>query len=251
MDDGESVAKRRIVRARIAIGGEDETETGATGGFPVIARVADHQGLVGGDTEIFGGLHELYRVGLPCGETVTADDEAELPLDAGAPQQFAGEALAFVRDAAQAEPAGLQRLEGLDDVRIQTAVTEQVLRVTAVESLEREREQGGLAGTAAESRGDAAADQGLDAVADPGSDLGEAGPAESDRAERLAEAVCEIRRRVDERAVEIERDEPDAAQNTRTAISAGAASSSSSSLSRRSIVSEAPAISSEVQYSPT
>lgn len=91
------------------------------------------------------------------------------------------------------------------------------------------------------------AEQRLDAVTDPATDIVEARSRQADRAERNAQAMREIGRRIDERAVEIERDEPDALQNTRVAISAGAASSSSSSLSSLSSVSEQPAISSEVQ----
>ncbi len=98
-------------------------------------------------------------------------------------------------------------------------------------------------------RRERACNQGLDAVADPSARTRFAGRVEADGLERHANAVRDIGSRVDERAVEVEREQlgSSRAQNTRTAISAGAASKSSISLSSFSSVSDAPAISSDVQ----
>ena len=90
-----------------------------------------------------------------------------------------------------------------------------------------------------------AGDQGLETVADPGARQLLAGRRKADRLERAAQAVRDVRCGVDERAVEIDGEQARLRlrQNTRTAISAGAARRSSISLSSLSNVSEAPAIS--------
>ena len=72
---------------------------------------------------------------------------------------------------------------------------------------------------------------------------------DADRRERAAESVRDVGSGIDERAVEIDGEQldPGLRQHTLTAISAGAANKSSSSLSSLSMVNDAPAISSDVQ----
>jgi hypothetical protein len=126
----------------------------------------------------------------------------------------------------------------------------QVLLIARIEGIERATELI-LAWRGTEPRRQATANERFDTVADPAPGCGQPRRLEADRTEGRPETMRQVRRRIDERAVEIDRRESERPQNTRTAIVAGAASSFSSSASRRSSVSEAPAISSEVQYSPT
>src|SRR4029079_5301999 len=96
-----------------------------------------------------------------------------------------------------------------------------------------------------------ATDQRLEAVADPHSRARLARRLEADGFQAAAQTVRDVWSRIDECAVEIDREQVEreicAAQNTRAAISAGAASKSSSSLASLSNVRDAPAISSDVQ----
>src|SRR5690606_32490631 len=182
---------------------------------------------------------------------------------------------ALVRHAAEPYATRQKRIEGLDDAGIEAAANEEVVRIAARKRFERrlderlERVRAARCSVSVVGRPGAregTANELVDAVADPRARIGLARRGEAERLERPSKAVGEVRYGVDEGAVEIEGDDrrragcrrrgdraagfrPD--QKTRTAISAGAASSSSSSLSRRSSVSDAPAISSDVQYSPT
>ena len=116
--------------------------------------------------------------------------------------------------------------------------------VRAGRAVVRARGAGGVVG-----RRERARDQRLETVANPDARPRLAWSGDADGLERAPKAVRDIRSRVDERAVEVDGEQLDLAeaQNTRTAISAGAASKSSISLSSFSSVSDAPAISSEVQ----
>lgn len=245
-----SVGPRRVVVRGVTVGREHEGKSCTARGIAIVGGISNHDGRLGGDLVPPGGLAQRCRIGLFCREGIAAENEVERQGKTGLLEQASRKALAFVRDAAERHTGGFERRQRLDNARINAAVAKQIPAIAAVECIERAGEQR-LIGLPAETGRETAADQRFDPVADPGPGGRETRRRQADRVERLPETMRKIGRRVYERAIEIDGCEPETFQNTRTAISAGAASSFSSSSSRRSRVSEAPAISSEVQYSPT
>jgi hypothetical protein len=143
---------------------------------------------------------------------------------------------------------GCQKVQGLNDARVEFAVVKYSLAIAVIEGAQRRREQ--VADALVDLFGERMVQELLYAIADPAARLFQSRRGQRKRFERAAQTMGQIRRRIDQSTVEVERNEPLLDQNTRVAISAGAASSFSNSPSSFSSVSDAPAISSEVQYSP-
>ena len=191
------------------------------------------------------------RIRLLDRQCIAAIDEVESAVDAGGFKQSVRVGFTLVGYATDSDPGGPEGIERFVNLRIQAARTEESFAIAGVEREQRGAKLGVVRRSALMGCRQRFADERLDAISDPARCLRQARSGQPDRVQRLAEAAGEIRRRIDERAVEVECYEAVAAQNTRVAISAGAASKASSSLSSLSSVNEAPAISSEVQYSPT
>ena len=244
------IVSDRVIGRRVAVGRKHEVGACRTGRVPIVARVPDHDDRCRANAEPCSGAANGPDIRLLRREGIAADDHCDLSGDAGLVEQLLREALALVRDAGELNAMTSKRGQRPGHAGIKSAVDEKPRPVAPLESFERGVENGSLR-IIAEPMRQPATNQLLDSIADPVSCRERIGPGEADGFDGLAKTMPEIGRRIDERAVEIERRQLDVLQNTRTAISAGAASSFSSSSSSFSSVSEAPAISSEVQYSPT
>jgi hypothetical protein len=234
--------------ARVAVAGPNESNTCRVGSAPIVPRIADHHSRRRGNSGPVHCCSELNRVRLLCRQAIASINQRESIGDPGSLQQCLSKAKPLISDANQLRAIGCQHVQGLNDARVEFAVVKYSLAIAVIEGAQRLREQ--VAGALVDLFGERMVQELLNAIADPAARLFQSRRGQRKRFERAAQTMGQIRRRIDQSTVEVERNEPLLDQNTRVAISAGAASSFSNSPSSFSSVSDAPAISSEVQYSP-
>lgn len=195
--------KLRVRHVAIAVGDEDEGNGGGGGGGGVGGRVADIGGLFRMAAGSRDRLEEMARIGLLPGPAVGAEHGREPPGPSQRLDQGMGEGLGLVRADGEPDAAGEQGLERGVDAREGPALRCDVRPVVGEEMAETglDERRDGIGGAC---RGQPLLEQAAGAVADHGADrFGSNRRAPEDR-ERMVEGSGQVRRGIDEGAVEIE-----------------------------------------------
>src|SRR5262245_59976646 len=144
-------------------------------------------------------------IGLLPRDGVPAYDAPEEPGESLPVEQFLREAARLVRDAAEAEPQRLDASEPVDDAGVRPGATAGLLRVPAVEERERALEERRLGGTV-ERPGEHPLDERRDPAADVARDLGGIPLRTAELRKHPVRRGGEVRRGVEERAVQVAED---------------------------------------------
>ena len=194
----------RLLR-RIPVFEHDHRHAGRTRRENIGARVADHQAIAGFTTGIARQPQQGRGVGFARGQRVPTEPGTKTWGQAQGHQQRLDVAMRLVGAHRQFGALLRQRVEGFEGPRIDARLQAQAVAIVPHETLELALRQHG--GVGPSGPGQRRAEQLPCAVTDPGTDARLAGRRQAEFFQRAAHGLGQIRRGVDQGAVQVEYDQ--------------------------------------------